>query len=424
MARALADLFDRCKIEESVRAYFDQGEVRSLAVSQDKKTMICHVGFEEIVPVKALGLLERAIAKAYALTRMRISPRYELEGLTEGYLRTLRDRLCAETPSACGLLADSEWKTEQGELHISMSEAAREYLKLALHSMADRIRTETGLEVPVVAVPFDDRTAKEVIEAQRSARKQALAQAAKECPAPGLPDKPRKPSPKPSGENRPFQRPRAEKVADENLIFGKLYADEPMAIRDAMGEFDRVTVQGEIFFADHREITSKKNGKEYVKLSFDITDNTNSVRVTKFLSKEQGEEVAPLLKTGLYVTVQGKITYDTFEKESVLEATAIVKAKKKVRMDRAEKKRVELHLHTNMSAMDGMSSTKALMQRAKLWEHPAMAITDHGVAQAFPEAMHAIERNKIDLKILYGGFVIHFFSVAAGCNQSAGFQQT
>ena len=107
MARALADIFDRCKIEESVRAYFDQGEVRSLAVSPDKKTMICHVGFDEIVPVKALSLLERAITKAYSLTRMRISPRYELEGLTEGYLRTLRDRLCLETPSACGLLADS-----------------------------------------------------------------------------------------------------------------------------------------------------------------------------------------------------------------------------------------------------------------------------------------------------------------------------
>ena len=67
MARALADLFDRCKIEESVRAYFDQGEVRSLAVSPDKKTMICHVGFEEIVPVRALNLLERTISKAYAL---------------------------------------------------------------------------------------------------------------------------------------------------------------------------------------------------------------------------------------------------------------------------------------------------------------------------------------------------------------------
>lgn len=401
MARALADLFDRCKIEESVRAYFDTGEVRSLAVSSDKRTMICHVGFDDIVPVKALGLLERSIAKAYGLTRMRISPRYELAGLTEGYLQTLRERLCLETPSACGLLADSQWKTEDGELHIAMSEAAREYLKLSLHAMADRIRTETGLDVPVVAVPFDDRTAKDIIDAQRSARRQALEQAAEALPEPV--EKPKKPRPaRPSGESRSFQRPKVEKVADENLIFGKLYADEPLSIRDAMGEYGQVTIRGEIFFVDHKEIVSKKSGKEWLKVSFDITDNTNSVRVAKFFSKEQAEPIVPLLKTGAYVTVQGKITFDTYEKESILEPTAIVKAKKHIRMDKADKKRVELHLHTNMSAMDGMSSTKALMQRAKLWEHPAMAITDHGVAQAFPEAMHAIERNKIDLKILYG----------------------
>ena len=399
MARALADLFDRCKIEDTVRAYFDTGEVRSLAVSSDKRTMICHVGFDDIVPVKALGLLERSIAKAYGLTRMRISPRYELAGLTEGYLQTLRERLCLETPSACGLLADSQWKTEDGELHIAMSEAAREYLKLSLHAMADRIRTETGLDVPVVAVPFDDRTAKDIIDAQRSARKQALEQAAEALPEPV--EKPKKPRPaRPSGENRSFQRPKVEKVADENLIFGKLYADEPLSIRDAMGEYGQVTIRGEIFFVDHKEIVSKKSGKEWLKVSFDITDNTNSVRVAKFFSKEQAEPIVPLLKTGAYVTVQGKITFDTYEKESILEPTAIVKAKKHIRMDKADKKRVELHLHTNMSAMDGMSSTKALMQRAKLWEHPAMAITDHGVAQAFPEAMHAIERNKIDLKIL------------------------
>ena len=401
MTRVLADLFDRCKIEEPERAYFDRGEVRSLAVSKDKKTMLCHVGFDDIVPVRTLRALERAIARAYALTRMRISPRYELDGLTGEYLKTLRERLCLETPSACGLLADSEWKTEDGELRISMSEAARDYLKLSLHRLTDRIHAETGLDVSVVAVPLDSGAAEEAAAAQARARRQALAQAAKDCPAPAAPES-RKPRPRTGGEARTAPRQRAEKVADENLIYGKLYAGETLPIRDAMGEFDRVTVQGEIFFADHREITAKQSGKQWIKLSFDITDNTNSVRVSKFLSREQGEEIVPLLKTGLYVTVQGKITYDTYEKESVLEPTAIVKSKKKVRMDHAEKKRVELHLHTNMSAMDGISSTKALMQRAKLWEHPAMAITDHGVAQAFPEAMHAIERNKIDLKILYG----------------------
>ena len=399
MTTALADIFERCQVQEQEKTYFSAGEVQSLAVSQDKKTMICHVGFPDIVPVKVLHLLEHLIAKAYALTRMRISPRYELEGLTESYLHTLRDWLYDEKPSARGLLADSEWKTKDGELHISMSDAAQDYLHLTLHSLADRIRAETGLNIPVVAVPFDEQTAKAAIEAQRTARQQALAQAAQQIPDPA-PSK--KPKPKPSGENRPFQRQKVEKVADENLIFGKLYTDQPIAIRDAMGEFDRVTIEGEIFFVDHREIVSKKSGKEWVKISFDITDNTNSVRVSKFLSKEQAEPVIPLLKTGAYVTVQGKITYDTYEKESILEPTGIVKAKKKVRMDKAEKKRVELHLHTNMSAMDGIAPTKALMKRAKLWGHTAMAITDHGVAQAYPDAMHAIERDKIDLKILYG----------------------
>ncbi len=399
MTTALADIFERCQVQEQEKTYFSAGEVQSLAVSQDKKTMICHVGFPDIVPVKVLHLLEHLIAKAYALTRMRISPRYELEGLTESYLHTLRDWLYDEKPSARGLLADSEWKTKDGELHISMSDAAQDYLHLTLHSLADRIRAETGLNIPVVAVPFDEQTAKAAIEAQRTARQQALAQAAQQIPDPA-PSK--KPKPKPSGENRPFQRQKVEKVADENLIFGKLYTDQPIAIRDAMGEFDRVTIEGEIFFVDHREIVSKKSGKEWVKISFDITDNTNSVRVSKFLSKEQAEPVIPLLKTGAYVTVQGKITYDTYEKESILEPTGIVKAKKKVRMDKAEKKRVELHLHTNMSAMDGIAPTKALMKRAKLWGHTAMAITDHGVAQAYPDAMHAVERDKIDLKILYG----------------------
>lgn len=101
------------------------------------------------------------------------------------------------------------------------------------------------------------------------------------------------------------------------------------------------------------------------------------------------------------------MVYDTFAKEMVLEPTGIVKAKKPERRDTYEgMKRVELHLHTNMSAMDGMSSTASLLCRAAKWGHRAMAITDHGVAQAFPEALHAQEGKQKDtigdMKIIYG----------------------
>ena len=176
-----------------------------------------------------------------------------------------------------------------------------------------------------------------------------------------------------------------------------------MPIRDAVHAFDMVTIEGDVFFVDHKEITSKKTGKEWVKLAFDVTDNTNSIRVSKFLAKDQAGDLVSAIRTGMHLRIQGKVSFDTFEKESILEPAAIVKAKKKIRMDNAPVKRVELHLHTNMSAMDGVSDTKDLIQRCKLWGMPAMAITDHGCAQAFPLALHVVDGKEDQFpKILYG----------------------
>ena len=107
-----------------------------------------------------------------------------------------------------------------------------------------------------------------------------------------------------------------------------------------------VTIQGEVFFTDNKDIHSKKTGKDYVKIAFDMTDRTNSVRVSKFLAADKAGDTASKIKKGLYCTVQGKMVYDTFAKEMVLEPTGIVKAKKPERKDTYEgMKRVELHLH-------------------------------------------------------------------------------
>ena len=194
----------------------------------------------------------------------------------------------------------------------------------------------------------------------------------------------KKPRPAPQ-QHTGYQRPRAEKVREDDLIFGKLIQDPIVSVNEAIAAYDMVTIQGEVFFTDNKDIHSKKTGKDYVKIAFDMTDRTNSVRVSKFLAADKAGDTASKIKKGLYCTVQGKMVYDTFAKEMVLEPTGIVKAKKPERRDTYEgMKRVELHLHTNMSAMDGMSSTASLLCRAAKWGHRAMAITDHGVAQAFP----------------------------------------
>ena len=403
MAKTLSELFDRCKSE----TYQDcmRGEVRSLAVSHDHQQMICHVGFDRPVPRARLDGLGKEIARSYGLTRFSIAPRYRMDGLPQSYIDQLREDLCHRMPSATGLLAGSHWELSDGHLRISMGDPARGYFSVALRQMQERIEAETGQHIVVEAVPLADEQVEKILQTQRETRAAALKAAMDAIPAvPAVPEKPRKNlKVRPAGEHTGFQRPKVEKVADENLILGKLYTETPIPIRDALGEFDRVTIEGDVFFVDHREITSKKSGKEWVKIAFDITDRTNSIRVAKFMAKEQAGDIVSAIKTGMHLIVQGKISFDTYEKESILEPTAIVKAKKKVRMDHAPEKRVELHLHTNMSALDGVSDTKDLINRCKLWGWPAMAITDHGCAQAFPLALHVVDGKEEEYpKILYG----------------------
>ena len=403
MAKTLSELFDRCKSE----TYQDcmGGEVRSLAVSHDHQQMICHVAYQKPISREHLDGLGKEIAQAYGLTRFSIAPRYQMDALTPEYIDLLRQDLCHRMPSATGLLAASRWDFADSHLRISMGDTARGYFSVALRQMQERIETETGQRVVVEAVPFAEEQVEKIIESQHAARNAALKAAMDAMPvAEPMPEKPRKNlKVRPAGENGGYQRPKVEKVADENLILGKLYTEEPIPIRDALGEFDRVTIKGDVFFVDHREITSKKTGKEWVKIAFDITDNTNSIRVSKFMAKDQAGDIVSAIKTGMHLIVQGKISFDSYEKESILEPTAIVKSKKKIRMDNAPEKRVELHLHTNMSAMDGVSDTKDLVNRCKAWGWPAMAITDHGCAQAFPLALHVVDGKEADYpKILYG----------------------
>ena len=382
-----------------------RGEVRSLAVSHDHQQMICHVGFDRPVPRARLDGLGKEIARSYGLTRFSIAPRYRMDGLPQSYIDQLREDLCHRMPSATGLLAGSHWELSDGHLRISMGDTARGYFSVALRQMQERIEAETGQHIVVEAVPLADEQVEKILQTQRETRAAALKAAMDAIPAvPAVPEKPRKNlKVRPAGEHTGFQRPKVEKVADENLILGKLYTETPIPIRDALGEFDRVTIEGDVFFVDHREITSKKSGKEWVKIAFDITDRTNSIRVAKFMAKEQAGDIVSAIKTGMHLIVQGKISFDTYEKESILEPTAIVKAKKKVRMDHAPETRVELHLHTNMSALDGVSDTKDLINRCKLWGWPAMAITDHGCAQAFPLALHVVDGKEEEYpKILYG----------------------
>ena len=161
-----------------------------------------------------------------------------------------------------------------------------------------------------------------------------------------------------------------------------------------------ITFKGKIFDIEIRE---SKNSLYIIK--FDMTDGTDSITVKFFISPENyTDEYKSLIKVGNNIAVRGKVQFDEYSKELNIIALEIGGIKeesfKNNRADTCEEKRVELHLHTQMSSMDGISSTKNYIERAIEWGHKALAITDHGVVQAFPEAMEAV-RNK-DFKIIYG----------------------
>ncbi len=200
---------------------------------------------------------------------------------------------------------------------------------------------------------------------------------------------------------RPKAKPKAA-AKSSRLLFGKREVKgEAVPMNTLELDMGTVIVEGDVFAVDHKEL--KKRGAWVV--SFDMTDYTGSVRINKFFPGEEGKPIVDGVKKGQHLVVQGRLNIDRFTNDMVLEPYAIMEGSKTVKMDDAPEKRVELHLHTTMSSMDALTQVgpklgpdKNVVKRAESWGHRAIAITDHGVAQSFPDAWHSAKK----IKILYG----------------------
>lgn len=179
------------------------------------------------------------------------------------------------------------------------------------------------------------------------------------------------------------------------IMFGKLIKDSPIHINELSDEHDKITIDGKIFDIEVRDI---RNNKKLI--SIDITDYTNSITIKLFCDNDKSDGILAGLKKDVWIRVYGKYQYDKFQHEMIIMANSIMSISPKERYDTSDEKRVELHLHTQMSSMDAISPAKALIERAAKWGHPAIAITDHGVVQAFPEAYDAA--SKYGIKVIYG----------------------
>ena len=179
------------------------------------------------------------------------------------------------------------------------------------------------------------------------------------------------------------------------VIFGKGVKHAPIYMDTITKESGKITVMGKVFNHDSREV---RNGAHV--LSFSITDYHGSIHVSRFFKKDEDSTVISKIKEGAWYTIFGEVSYNRYEQDIDLEPIAIQEAEAPKRMDTAEEKRVELHLHTRFSSMDALTDSTEAVKTAARWGHKAIAVTDHGVAQAFPEFWKAGKKNKI--KVIYG----------------------
>ncbi len=184
-----------------------------------------------------------------------------------------------------------------------------------------------------------------------------------------------------------FRRSDSFKHSDHpDVIYGRDFEDEAIPIEDVIGEIGEVVIRGKILKSDVRELRNEKS-----MISFDVTDYTDTMTVKLFAKSEQTKEITGNLKTGTCVKIKGVSMMDRYDHELTLGSlTGIKKIPDfaQLRMDTAPRKRVELHCHTKMSDMDGVSEAKDIVKRACQWGHRAIAITDHGVVQGFTDANH------------------------------------
>lgn len=179
---------------------------------------------------------------------------------------------------------------------------------------------------------------------------------------------------------------------ETNLIRGKEFNGEIVPLHEVQDEERQIIVAGEPFGIEYRKL---KSGRQL--LTFSLTDKTDSISAKVFLN--EGEESLDLNEEK-WIKVRGSVQYDKYSSELTLMPKDIMCTKRVIRLDEAPEKRIELHLHTRMSTLDGMSTAEELVERAKAWGHEAIAITDHGVVQAFPEAVDA--GLKYGVKIILG----------------------
>lgn len=415
---SLCEAFKGVIEKEKLEKTFARAYITDLCYHKTDKKIDLHIECHDGVKPDQITQLERAISDHFAV-KVNVRPDFKFTLTDEPqdwHRELLMDRVKCEKPSMLHFLEGAEFNSSGRNLKVNLknqsgmilsSAGVGRCLEEALVNLFDH---ET--KVSFIDAPLNDKNVDYITEKQETEARM-VAEMMASIPEPN-PQKSQNNSSKPTSyqsdngyakyksQNKGHAKNRSREQ-DPNLLYGRGIKGHAVKMIQVDTNSGTVVIEGQILKTDKRVL---KSGRTLV--TFDITDLSSSLTCKFFPNDDELKIISEKLVKDQHIRLSGEAQYDMYAKELIVLARDIllVTVKKENRADNAPVKRVELHLHTQMSQLDAISCTKDLIKRAAKWGHTAVAITDHGVVQAYPEAQDTAsdlkKKQDKEIKILYG----------------------
>lgn len=383
-------------VNNDVLSELGNGDLKSFTVSRERRTLEVGIFLDHFVPAECITAAEESIARAMELKKVILLPQFFTDSYSVDNIENILKYASRQTPIINGFFDGAEAEVEDNQLTVFLKKGGKDMLeqkgidKLILDTLYDLFNVDYDNVNFLEVEAFDMDKAVRQAAMEREAEEKRIAEEKKR-----IAEEQERNAVHIPWDDLPIYKDTVKH------IYGKNLKDKPINIKDITSDDDFITVWGDVLKTESRET---KNGFSII-FDFSISDYTSSISVKMFDEKSALKNLIQEIKPNTTLVISGSYKFDTYSNQMVLRPTSISTVKKIEKMDDAEDKRIELHLHTSFSEMDGISAPKALVNQAIKWGHSAIAVTDHGVVQALPEAYGAA-KGKIKLILGMEGYLV------------------
>lgn len=384
-----ADYFSNYVNDDTI-TYIGNGDITSFTVSRQDRELAVGLNLESFIDYGIIENSQNQIARAMELKKVHINPRFPKSEFSLDNIERILEYVRHESPAANGFFDGCEAELEDRTLTLCLKKGGKDVLESQKVdcAIANKIYELFDLDFVVIFLEvqaFDIEKAVQKAVEERRAEEQHKKEEEEKNVNHELWDE------------LPVFKDTLKK------IYGKVIHEKPKNIADVSTEDGYITVWGDVLKTEVRE-TKRGTSKIF---DFDISDYTSSITVKMFDDKRVIDPLVEKINEAGTLVISGGYQFDTFSNQYVLRPYAIASIKKAEKTDDEPEKRIELHMHTSLSEMDAISSPTALVKQAIKWGHEAVAITDHGVVQALPEAYAASGKgSKIKLILGMEGYLV------------------